>query len=342
MQMANARKEYSISDRFFLIIKGIAMGAANKVPGVSGGIVALVGGFYEELIFSLQHLNVKALKLLVTGQYARFWKYTNGTFLLTLFSGIIISFFSVSLILDYGLAFYEAEVLGLFMGMIVTSIYYIREEIKQWDFSSFLSLFLGAAAGLLITFIQPAGENDNYFFVFFCGLISVSGMTLPGLSGSFLLLVLGNYNLLLVETITNLYQTIIQTFQGDFSFLENRQQIRLLKIMGIFTIGSLAGLIFFANLLSFVLKKYHNITIATIIGFIVGTIRIVWPWRIELYKKNEVGDIVYNKIGNAIVINQKFYFPKPENDPIITVLIAILLGSFIIIGLEYYGKKQPK
>ena len=94
--------------------------------------------------------------------------------------------------------------------------------------------------------------------------------------------------------------------------------------------------------MSFVLKKYHNITIATIIGFIVGTIRIVWPWRIELYKKNEVGDIVYNKIGNAIVINQKFYFPKPENDPIITVLIAILLGSFIIIGLEYYGKKQPK
>ena len=340
--MANARKKYSISDRFFLIMKGIAMGAANKVPGVSGGIVALVGGFYEELIFSLQHFNLKALKFLVTGQYIRFWKYTNGSFLLTLFSGIIISFFSVSLILDYGLAFYKAEVLGLFMGMIMTSIYYIREDIKEWDFSSILSLFFGAAVGLLITFIQPAGENDNYFFVFFCGLISVSGMTLPGLSGSFLLLVLGNYNLLLVETITNLYQTIIQTFQGDFSFLQNRQQIRLLTIMGIFTSGSLAGLIFFANLLSFVIKKYHKITIATIIGFIIGTIRIVWPWRIELYEKNEVGDIIYNKIGNAIVVNQKFYFPKPENDPIITVLIAILLGSFIIIGLEYYGKKQPK
>ncbi len=340
--MFNVRKEYSISDRFFLIMKGIAMGAANKVPGVSGGIVALVGGFYEELIFSLQHFNVKALKFLVTGQYIRFWKYTNGSFLLTLFSGIIISFFSVSLILDYGLAFYKAEVLGLFMGMIVTSIYYIREEIKEWDFRSILSLFLGVAIGLLITFIQPAGENDNYFFVFFCGFISVSGMTLPGLSGSFLLLVLGNYNLLLVETVTNLYQTIIQTFQGDFSFLQNRQQIKLLSIMGIFTSGSLVGLISFANLLSFVIKKYHNITIATIIGFIIGTIRIVWPWRIELYEKNEVGDIIYNKIGNAIVVNQKFYFPKPENDPIITVLISILLGSFIIIGLEYYGKKQPK
>ena len=340
--MANAIKEYFISERFFLIIKGIAMGAANKVPGVSGGIVALVGGFYEELIFSLQHLNIIALKLLLTGRYTEFWKYTNGSFLLTLFSGIVFSFFSISLILDYGLAFYESEVLGLFMGMILTSIYYIREEIKQWDFRSFLSLFVGTAVGLLITFIQPAGENDDYFFVFFCGLISVSGMTLPGLSGSFLLLVLGNYNLLLVETITNLYQTIIQTFQGDFSFLENRQQIRLLKIMGIFTFGSLAGLIFFSNVLSFVLKKYHDITIAIIIGFIIGTIRIVWPWRIELYQKNDVGDIIYNNIGNAIVANQKFYFPKPENDPIITVLFAILLGSFIIIGLEYYGKKQTK
>lgn len=340
--MANAIKEYFISERFFLIIKGIAMGAANKVPGVSGGIVALVGGFYEELIFSLQHLNIIALKLLLTGRYTEFWKYTNGSFLLTLFSGIVFSFFSISLILDYGLAFYESEVLGLFMGMILTSIYYIREEIKQWDFRSFLSLFVGTAVGLLITFIQPAGENDDYFFVFFCGLISVSGMTLPGLSGSFLLLVLGNYNLLLVETITNLYQTIIQTFQGDFSFLENRQQIRLLKIMGIFTFGSLAGLIFFSNVLSFVLKKYHDITIAIIIGFIIGTIRIVWPWRIELYQKNDVGDIIYNNIGNAIVANQKFYFPKPENDPIITVLISILLGSLIIIGLEYYGKKQTK
>jgi len=340
--MPNASPKPSFLDRFFLFLKGIAMGAANKVPGVSGGIVALVGGFYEELIFSLQHFNYKALRLLFSGQFSRFWPYINRGFLFTLFAGIVFSFFSVSLLLDYGLEHYEPEVLGLFLGMIVTSLYYIREEIKHWTTSSYISLVVGTAVGLLITFIQPARENDQFLFVFFCGLISVSGMTLPGLSGSFLLLILGNYNLLLVDTITNLYETLLQLLQGDFMALHNPQQVRLLKIMALFSLGSIAGLVFFANLLSYVLKQYHNITMATIFGFIIGSIRIVWPWKVKTYKTGIEGELLYNKIGNPIIINQNFYFPKFENDPILSVLLALLIGALIIIGLEYYGKKERK
>lgn len=329
-------------DYFFLFLKGIAMGAANKVPGVSGGIVALVGGFYEELIFSLQHFNFKAIKLFFSGRFYTFWKYINGTFLLSLFSGIIVSFFSVSLLLDFGLEFYEPEVLGLFLGMIITSFYYIREEVEKWTPATYVSLFLGALFGFFITYIHPGRENDHLWFVFFCGLISVSGMTLPGLSGSFLLLILGNYNLLLVETITNLYNTLLEIIQGNMSFLGNSQQIRLLKIMAVFSLGSIAGLVFFANLLSYVLKQYHNFTIAVIMGFILGSVRIVWPWRIDVYKTDLSGTLLYNKIGNPIIINQKFYWPQPLNDSLLSVILSLLLGVLLIIGLEHYGKKRNK
>ena len=338
--MTEEIRERGFLDYFFLFLKGIAMGAANKVPGVSGGIVALVGGFYEELIFSLQHFNFKAAKLFFSGQFNTLWRYINGTFLISLFSGIVVSFFSVSLLLDYGIEFYEPEVLGLFLGMIITSFYYIREEIVKWTLSTYLSLFLGALFGLVITYIQPGGENDHFWFVFFCGLISVSGMTLPGLSGSFLLLILGNYNLLLVETITNLYTTLLDLIQGNTTFLDNPQQIRLLKIMAIFSLGSIAGLVFFANVLSYVLKQYHNITIAMIMGFILGSIRIIWPWKIDVYKTDPGGTLLYNKIGNPIIINQKFYWPQPINDSLLSVILAFLLGVLLIIGLEYYGKKQ--
>ncbi len=338
--MIEPTNKRQFSDHVFLFLKGIAMGAANKVPGVSGGIVALVGGFYEELIFSLQHFNAKAIKLLISGHFIRFWNYVNGSFLLTLFSGIIVSFFSVSLLLDYALEFYEPEVLGLFLGMIIASFYYIREEIERWTIANYISLFAGAFFGLLITYIKPGGENDHLMFVFFCGIISVSGMTLPGLSGSFLLLILGNYNLLLVETITNLYDTLINIAQGNLAFLNNPQQLRLLNVLAVFCIGSIAGLVFFANLLSYVLKQFHNNTIATIMGFVLGSVRMVWPWKTNVYKTDLNGEILYNKIGNPIIKNQNFFWPKPENDIIISVIFMLILGVVLIIGLEYYGKQQ--
>ncbi|MDA9365371.1 DUF368 domain-containing protein, partial [Flavobacteriaceae bacterium] len=171
-------KKRSSSEAFFLLLKGIAMGAANKVPGVSGGIVALVGGFYEELIFSFQRLNLKALKLLVSGRFKSFWIYINGRFLIILFGGVIMSYFSVSLLLDYALKSNESMVLGAFFGMIIASLFLIIKQVKFWEKTTVLILSIGLILGLTISYARPISENDQLLFVFFCGIISVSGMTI--------------------------------------------------------------------------------------------------------------------------------------------------------------------
>ena len=197
----------TFTDKLFLILKGLGMGAANKVPGVSGGVVAFVAGFYEEFIYSLQKVNGKAFKLLINGRFKSFFYYINGRFLSLLFFGMIVSYFSVSKILDYLIEHYELFVWSVFFGMIIGSIYYINKDFKDWNSKTLLVLVIGIIIGVGISFLDPAKENDNLWFVFFCGIISVSGMTLPGFSGSFILILLGNYVLLLVDSVNALFDT---------------------------------------------------------------------------------------------------------------------------------------
>ena len=197
----------SFSDKLWLVLKGLAMGAANKVPGVSGGVVAFVAGFYEEFIYSLQKINRKAFALLINGRFQSFYSYINGRFLGLLILGMIISYFSVSKLLDYLIEHYELYVWSSFFGMIIGSIYYISKDFKDWNTKTVIALIIGISIGIGISFLDPATQNDNLWFVFFCGIISVSGMTLPGLSGSFILILLGNYVLLLVDSVNALFDT---------------------------------------------------------------------------------------------------------------------------------------
>ena len=183
----------TLTDKIFLILKGLGMGAANKVPGVSGGVVAFVAGFYEEFIYSLRKVNKKAFKLLFNGRFKSFYQYINGRFLALLFFGMIVSYFSVSKVLDYLIKHYELYVWSVFFGMIIGSIYYINKDFKDWNYKTYTSLALGILLGVSISFLNPAKENDNLIFIFFCGMISVSGMTLPGLSGSFILILFSSF-----------------------------------------------------------------------------------------------------------------------------------------------------
>ena len=233
----------TLTDKIFLVIKGILMGAANKVPGVSGGMVAFVAGFYEEFIFSLKRINLNSLKLIVNGRFRSLWYYTNAKFLSLLILGMVISYFSVSLLLDYLITHYELYVWAAFFGMILGSIYYISKDFEEWNRQNIGFMLLGIIAGVSISFLEPAAQNDNLWFVFFCGIIGVSGMTLPGLSGSFILILLGNYVLLLVDSVNALYLTIAEVFTLDFSFTQDEERIRLLQVLMVFTLGSLAGLV---------------------------------------------------------------------------------------------------
>ena len=329
----------SLQSKIILILKGIAMGTANKVPGVSGGIVAFVMGFYEEFIASLQKFNTHGLKLLFSGQFSAFYNYINGRFLSLLFLGMIISYFSISKILDFLIQRYELYVWCVFFGMIVGSVIYIFNDFKIWNWKTILITCLGIVLGSGLSFLSPATQNDNLWFVFFCGIISITGMTLPGFSGSFILMLLGNYVLLLVDAVNALFDSIVALSSGDFNYLESGENINLLKILAVFTLGSVTGLVFLSHLLNYVLKYFKAITLALIMGFITGSLGVVWPWKNTLYKTTTEGLLVLDSSGKRIIENYQRYLPEPNSETLFA-LFFVGLGIAIVLGLEWYGQKN--
>lgn len=322
----------SFSDKLWLVLKGLAMGAANKVPGVSGGMVAFVAGFYEEFIYSLQKVNGKAFKLLINGRFKSFWQYINAQFLGLLILGMVISYFSVSKLLDYLLIHYELYVWSAFFGMIIGSIYYVGNDFGKWTRRYMAFLFLGILVGVSISFLEPASQNDNLLFVFLCGIIGVSGMTLPGLSGSFILILLGNYVLLLVDAVNALYDTLAECLQGDFGFTDNVERLRLLKILIVFSLGSLTGLVSLSHFLGFLLKHYKKTTFAVIIGFITGSLGVVWPWKHKIFGIDEDGE--------QIISGYTRYLPELGSGQTWLAIFFVLVGVGIVLGLDLYDKKN--
>jgi uncharacterized membrane protein len=331
----------TFTDKIFLILKGLGMGAANKVPGVSGGVVAFVSGFYEEFIYSLQKVNRKAFKLLLNGRFKNFYTYINGRFLSLLFFGMIISYFSVSKVLDYLIAHYELYIWSVFFGMIIGSIYYIYKDFDDWNYKTYLSLFIGIIVGVAISFLNPARENDNLWFVFFCGIISVAGMTLPGFSGSFILILLGNYVLLLVDSVNALSSTFYEILGGNFSFTQNPERVRMLKVLSVFTLGSATGLVTFSHVLSYILKHYKSITLSAIIGFIIGSLGVVWPWKETIYKMNSTNNFLLDSTGKKIIENYKRFRPE-LNIETYYAMAFMFIGIAIVLALEIYGQKTKK
>ena len=328
-------------DRLFLVVKGLAMGAANKVPGVSGGVVAFVAGFYEEFIYSLRKINIKAFKLLINGRFISFYNYINGRFLALLFLGMIISYFSVSKLLDYFMQQKELYVWACFFGMIVGSIYYIAKDYNHWNQKTILWGIIGALIGISISFLSPAKANENLLFIFLCGIISVSGMTLPGLSGSFILILIGNYVLLLVDAVNALYDTLYEIIKGDFSFFKNDRRLKMINMLFVFTLGSVTGLVSFSHLLSYVLKHFKNITTAIIIGFISGSLGVVWPWKKTIFKTNASGNYLLDSNGEKIIQNFERYIPGFSAETGIAAGF-IAMGICIILILDWYGKRTKK
>lgn len=326
-------------DYLLLWFKGLLMGTANKIPGVSGGMIALVTNFYEELIYSFQKLNLKALKLLLSGRFKNFLDYINFKFQFAINFGSVSAFFSISLLIDYlmripregGLGL-ETEVWSYFFGLIIGSIFYVIKKIKQWKLPVYFGIIVGALLGLLISFMEPLPPNDNPWFIVLCGIISVSGMTLPGFSGSFMLIIIGNYNLLLVDSVNNLFYTFIALFNGDFHMLgthtlaERGERIDLLFAVALFAIGSLIGLVSFSKLMGYLLKHYHDIVLGWLIGFIIGSLGAAWPWKTK--DLNEAG----NLIGYTRFL--------PEFNFMLSVdILCIVLGIASILIIYKYERR---
>jgi len=239
-----------------IILKGMGMGAADVVPGVSGGTIAFITGIYEELINSIKSINLNALKLFFTGKFAEFWTAINGTFLISVFAGIGISIFSLAKGLEYLLNNFPILVWAFFFGLIIASAIYVARSIKKWGTATIIAGIAGIAIAWMITIITPAEANTSYWFIFLSGSIAICAMILPGISGSFILVLLGMYKFIL-EAVGSLEIAVILTFMA----------------------GAVIGIIAFSNVLSWLLKKYHNATIAVLAGFMVGSLNKVWPWK---------------------------------------------------------------
>jgi putative membrane protein len=331
--------ERTFLQKLYLFLKGLAMGAANKVPGVSGGTVSFVFGFYEELIYSFRKINIIAFKLIVNGRFKSFYNYINGQFLFLVMGGSIFSYFSISLVLDYFLQNYELYVWSWFFGMIIGSIYYIGRGFGEWNATNLISLIIGVSVGLGISFLKPAGVNDNLWFVFICGIIGVSGMTLPGLSGSFILILMGNYVLLLVDAVNELFYVVTNLISGNFEVLSDPEKIRYLKIITVFTAGSAFGLVSISHVLGYVLKRYNAIVTAVIIGFITGSLGIVWPWKKAVYVlEKEV--FILDKKGNKVIENYRRFTPDFSSTETWIAIFYISLGIALILIIDYYGRKK--
>jgi uncharacterized membrane protein len=266
----------------------------------------------------------------------------NGKFLLLVFAGSTFSYFTVSRALDFLLTNYELFVWSTFFGLIIGSIYYIVKDFNDWSTKNIISVVIGASVGLAISFMDPAKENDNLWFVFLCGMIGVSGMTLPGLSGSFILILLGNYVLLLVDSVNELYKVIIDIFKWDFDFIYDVTRMRYMKIIASFTLGSIAGLVITSHILGFLLKRWHNIVTAVIIGFITGSLGIVWPWKEAVYKMDGAGKLLYDSLGDPIIENYHRYFPDFNDATTWSAVGFIILGIVVLLILEWYANHRLK
>ncbi len=299
------------------------MGAVNKIPGVSGGTVAFITGIYEDLINSIKKINFKSFKILFNRGFKDFYKEINGKFLTVLFSGVIASFFSVSLVLDRLIEDYELYVFGLFFGMIVGSFYVIYYQLERLNIKTTFWILVGLSIGLLISFADNFEVTDSNVIIFISGMIAISGMILPGLSGSYLLLLMGSYTLIMVDSVNALYFTLTDIFSFNFDFVYDPERIYLLKVILFFTIGSVCGLIFLSNILSTLLKRFKSITISIIVGFIAGSLRGVWPWKIESLK---------GKVS--------LFFPDFSLGETWLTLFYIIIGILFVVLLERFANKH--
>ncbi len=297
-----------MSDALPLFLKGLAMGAANVIPGVSGGTIALITGIYERLINAIKRCDISAAKLLLKGNVKGFWQHIDGRWLFILMAGVAISIVSLAKLFEYLLEHHERYTMAFFFGLIVLSIVFVAKRVDQWNTSSIASLLVGTAIAISIAMLAPASENDGAFYVFLCGVFAISSMILPGLSGSFVLILMGNYALVL----------------GAISSLAFDILIPL-------AIGCAFGLIAFSHILSWVFKRCPNQTLALMTGFVIGSLVVIWPWKNAITKTVErVG-----KPPREVVTSYEWFMPLLQDASTWIAIGLMLLGAIAIALMEY-------
>lgn len=309
----------------YIFLKGLAMGAANVIPGVSGGTIAFITGIYERLIDAIKSFDLKAIKLLFSFKFKEFAEHVDFKFLAPVFAGIGVSIFSLAKLLEYLFCNYELLTMAFFFGLILASIYSVAKGIDKWNKPTVLTFIVGTALAVGIGMLDPASSNDGMLYLGLCGVVAICSMILPGISGSYVLLIMGNY-ILIISAI------------GDFDF----------KILLPVVVGAVVGLIAFSHLLSYIFKHYKNPTIGMLSGFVTGSLFIIWPWKTTEYQKNEAGNFVDKHMEetsdlchDGVVLGYDRYLPS-FNTEFWMALGLIALGALLVLWMDKVGNNKPE
>ena len=290
------------------------MGAADVVPGVSGGTIAFISGIYEELLETINSVNLGALKTLKNEGVKAAWKSINGNFIVTLFLGIGISIASLAKFISYVLEAHPILIWSFFFGLVLASILYVGKQVKSWNAGSIVSLIIGTGLAFWITILPPLSSSNELWFIFVSGMIAICAMILPGISGSFILLLMGSYQTVLVAVKDKEFYTIV-----------------------VFMLGAIMGLLSFSKVLKWMFAKYHDLTIAVLTGFLIGSLNKLWPWKINK-------ELLYTHSDGKKDFLQENVFPAEiVGEPQVMYAVAFcILGAGLIFGMEIVSKKMKK
>ncbi len=299
-----------------LVLKGMGMGAADVVPGVSGGTIAFITGIYEELINSIKNINFRTISTLWKEGLPAFWKAVNGNFLLSIVAGILISVLSLARILEYLLVNHPVLIWSFFFGLIIGSAIFVARSIEKWSIGTFISLLAGIAIAWIITSFTPAETSEAYWFIFLAGALAICAMILPGISGSFILLLLGKYQFVLS------------------ALNEGR-----ISVIAVLLTGALTGIIAFSHLLSWLLEKFHHLTIALLAGFMIGSLNKIWPWKVTVETYIDSHGEIQPLLQDNVLPGR--FISETGADPQILWAVLLALAGFLLIFLfEGMSKKQ--
>ena len=320
-----------------LILKGLAMGIAEIIPGVSGGTIAFITGIYEELINTIKGVNFSLIGVLRKEGLSGFWKAVNGNFLLLLGGGMLVGIVTGIFLIGFLLENYQAPLWAFFFGLIISSAIYIGKQITKWSTGNIVLLILGAIFAFCITLLSPAEGTTNYILVMLSGMIAISALILPGISGSFILLLLGMYTIIRSEA-----ENALSTFD-----------VGSLMVMAAFAVGCVIGLVFFSRVLSYTFKHFKNQTLSILTGFMIGSLNKIWPWRnpaswldkesgnfvtdVSLMSKDLLLSDEIQLIKEVKVMPGDYMFFPPQ---VMICLLTFLVGLAVVFVLERFNRAE--
>ena len=315
-------------DYLVVSLKGIAMGAADVVPGVSGGTIAFISGIYEELLESIDSINLGFFKTWRSQGFKTAWKSINGNFLASLFLGIVISIASLAKLIKWLLVNEPILLWAFFFGLVLASIFFIGKQIKKWSPVIVIAMLVSTILSYLITIAEPFASPESHLYLLFCGFIAIIAMILPGVSGAFILLLLGAY------------QTAIDTVNGLVEGLATMNVSMLKEALlrfAMLAIGAVVGIKTFSRVLNWMFKNYKNITLALLTGFMIGSLNKIWPWKKVLSWRT-------NSHGERVPLLEESISPfNFGGDNQLLIAIGMMVVGYITIAvLERLGTEKPE